>query len=289
MTQEVVVTSPELWPASKEVKDTTYLDSNNSQLAFEIRALSYGEYADFADEYPVPKPPVREMRGIREDNYDDAEFLKAQAHYSLRRMVSAIDSCWKPFTGTTLEEKTSWVETNINRPGELIALYNAIMDLSGLKMGEAVQLDAKPISITADPDVWAKQSKSRSGYKMTRAGASLVWELVGISRLQQNQITAMTPKPEPPLRPIDNAVTGRRVSMAPDANDPAYRKALILANRQEDVLTLEASLFQLPGSTVNDKYQWLRERPAFEVHNLLYFLSTTILSYQSRSDFTSRL
>jgi len=282
----IKVTSPEHWPEAVTVKDQVQMDTLQGPMIFEIRAQSYGEDIQLVEDVPDPKPPTRESRGITIEDRENEDYVAAANAAFFKRVVGTIDQCWKKIPGDDLAAKAHWVSEHAWRPGEINHLYNAILALSGLHAGEAIVPEALAKPIVADPDTWALSSQVRVAYMISRAGQRLTFELTGLSQLKQNQIVMACKPPEPPLKPIHDKITGKRTGVEPDLNDAKYKAAVQAADQYERVMKLELALpFKLPGDTNEQKLEWLKKRPVYEVRGLLMHLNHNILSYRNRSDF----
>lgn len=282
----VVVDQADKWPEAASVKGSTIIDTFGGQMEFEYRAMSYAEYMAQNEEVPDPVPPMREINGMERPDLDNPDHQLAEAECSFKRMVRAIDMCWRSLPGDNLGEKVKWVQENFYREGEIIHLYQQIMRVSGLSAGAPVMPVSTASVVKADPQSWATNSRHRVGYAIRRAGVELVFELSGLSQVKQNQIASATRPPDPPMKPKKNRLTGRPEGTFADVNDEKYRRACADMKKFERVLQLEAALpFSIPGTTNEDRHEWLGKRPAFEVLNLLSHLNANVTSYRERSDF----
>lgn len=276
----VTVNKPEDWPEAKDVKSTVEIETLNGIMEFDIRALSYGEDEELEERLHRPTAP--------EENASVAEkaiYAEQLRDLWMARIVSIIDMCWQPLPGDNISDKIKWSAENFRRNGELEYLSNLILSLSGMNGGQIEPNVAAP-KVKADPANWAKQSQARTNYLISRAGVTLAFPMVGLSQLKQNQIQAATRPPQPPERPKKHRLTGRVEGMEPNLNDPGYKKACTMVAEQRKVLQLEAALpFELPGADLNEKYAWLRKRPAYEIISLLGHLYHNLTGYRTRKDF----
>ncbi len=68
--------------------------------------------------------------------------------------------------------------------------------------------------------------------------------------------------------------------------DPVYLERVQANVDRRKVLVLEASLpWKLPGETMEQKVQWLHDRPAGEIAGLYFHILKEVNNFQDRSGF----
>jgi hypothetical protein len=294
---EVKVAKPEDWPAATEVKKAFTLQTLSGPMTFNLRALSLGELRELEAALPYPEAPL--VRGV--PNGEDPAYQERLSGIEFARKAMWLDRCWKPLPGNTQPEKIDWAQKNISRPGELDALYEQMCRLSGAsavagpdRVFKDTMLNFRPTGMEgerqpvtaateADPATWAKATQTgRLSFKIPH-DVPLVFSLAGLSQLKVNQIKDVCRPPAPPMRVQEHIIKGQRPGPPiPDLTDPTYVQSLKDAELAENCLTLEAALFELPGTTKEAKRQWLDSRPAYEVMSLVWFLNRAVLSYRSQ-------
>lgn len=284
------VTSAELWTAAADVRQEVSIKSVEGSFTFDVRALSYAEDQKIMKDYPNPEVPEVQRGRMVVRNYEDEKYLDACAEQRFKRMVASIDLCWDVIPGDSIDEKSKWAQENIWRGGDMKNLYSQIMAVSGFGAGAKKDEDCLGVKIKKASD-WVKASRAPSVYKFTRGKAETHFNVTGIKGTTVKQIeTSTNPGPAPLEFQTGPLGVDKKAPKIPNPKDPKYVQRCEELSEARRVLWLDEALgFKIPGDTMEDKVKWLGARPTGEVNELVGFLSTDIMSYRDRVDFTSGL
>jgi hypothetical protein len=278
---EVVVKNPDDWPEAVNVRGIVSIDIPDGVANFDVRALSHSECNEINGKYPLPLLGERATPAEKTANAEGVGMAK------LSRWISAVNLCWKPLPGETLEAQATWAMKNLYRNDEIVSLYAAIRILSGRNLLEQNNLGgAKPVTVD-DPSKWAEITQRVYEFRIAHANAPvLVFKVKGLSAARVSEIEKLTEAPEPPIKPV-RGTRGRVEGAQPDPQDPTYRKTLRSLEIYRDLLILESALsFEIPGSTQAEKVAWIGRRPFDEVDQLRAFVCWRVANIQERADFT---
>lgn len=280
----IKVLKPEDWPEAVSVKEQRLVRYVGGNMKFELRALSYAEQYKLQMENPMPDAPKEKRGKFEVTNEDNNEHKLACDAVRFRRWIATIDLCAMKIPGESLDEKVSWAQDNIARPGDVLNLYLEIAALSGNRTGEKSEGESD-ILVTKAED-WLSASKAPTIFAFIRAKQRLEFCLKGVTSAKMKQIDIATNPGEPPVELIRANDGSRRGIPAPNPENPRYKQKALDCAEARSALVLEAGLpFTIPGETLQQKLSWLGKRPAWEVVKLGQFLTNEVLSYQAEVDF----
>ncbi|MFH1605163.1 MAG: hypothetical protein ABIH03_14810 [Pseudomonadota bacterium] len=279
---EVVVKAPEDWPEATDVRGSVSLDMPDGTAKFDVRALSHAEHNEIILKYPVPQMP-----GDKASPAEKTAWGEVAGMAKLSCWIAAVNACWKPLPGETVEAQAAWALNNLYRNDEILSLYAAIRVLSGRNLLEFNNPNSgKSISVD-DPSRWAEITQRVYEFRIPHPNSpTLVFKVKGLSAARVAEIDKLTEVPEPPIKPV-RGPRGRVEGAQPDAKDPKYLQTVRSLDIYRDLLILESALsFEIPGATQAEKIAWIGRRPFDEVDQLRAFVCWRVANIQDRADFT---
>lgn len=291
----LVLNKPELWkPATtyKFLYELRFLNTRNS-ISFPLRAVSYQEWEDIVSKYPTPEW----KQDYPEPAAGDPEFQQAKEDSRKSREVVLLEKVTgQDIPGSNLQEKIAWMERLGS--GETENLFYRILEHnSNLTDGPLVQSyrqllaqeNVNSVSFSSFQD-WLSVSEQGTVFIMQRPHEDFIVEipLRQISEGRRKEIDTICRQPTPPSRPGKNPLTGKPDPLYPQYNydDPRYKETVRLINRKKMVMLFDALLpFEIPGSTIEAKWQWLGDRVLGDVQRLWIHITQNVLSYRNQFDF----
>jgi hypothetical protein len=251
-------------------------------MEFDVRALSHAEAFEINGKYPMPAD-----LGPKATPAEKAAHAEAVGMAKLSRWIAAVNLCWKPLPGETMEAQAAWAMKNLYRNDEIVSLYAAIRVLSGRNLLERNNPNNQNKIVVDDPARWAEITQKVYEFRVPHQNApELVFKVKGMPAARVAEIEKLTEAPEPPIKPV-RGPRGRVEGAQPDPRDPAYLQTLRALDVYRDLLILESALsFEIPGSTQAEKVSWIGRRPFDEVDQLRAFVCWRVANIQDRADFT---
>lgn len=279
---EVIVKAPEDWPEAVDVRGIVNIEMPDGLMEFDVRALSHAEAFEINGKYPMPAD-----LGPKATPAEKAAHAEAVGMAKLSRWIAAVNLCWKPLPGETMEAQAAWAMKNLYRNDEIVSLYAAIRVLSGRNLLERNNPNNQNKIVVDDPARWAEITQKVYEFRVPHQNApELVFKVKGMPAARVAEIEKLTEAPEPPIKPV-RGPRGRVEGAQPDPRDPAYLQTLRALDVYRDLLILESALsFEIPGSTQAEKVSWIGRRPFDEVDQLRAFVCWRVANIQDRADFT---
>lgn len=279
---EVIVKAPEDWPEAVDVRGIVNIEMPDGVAAFDVRALSHAEAFEINSKYPMPAE-----LGPKATPAEKTTHAESVGMAKLSRWIAAVNLCWKPLPGETMEAQAAWAMKNLYRNDEIVSLYAAIRVLSGRNLLEHNNpTQAQNKVLVDDPAKWAEITQKIYEFRVPHQRApELVFKVKGMSAARVAEIEKLTEAPEPPVKPV-RGPRGRVEGAQADPKDPAYLQTLRALDIYRDLLILESALsFEIPGATQAEKVAWIGRRPFDEVDQLRAFVCWRVANIQERADF----
>lgn len=292
----LVVDSPDKWKAASELKHdfSMPLPGSQTSIKFPMQGISYSQWEDTERNTLLPEAEINE-----ETNKPivTAEFTNERERMiSLRRLRLLEISVGCSIPGATDDDKIDWLQERSN--GDIEALHTVINSVVGgmndgpiLTRYQTVSRSSSEGNVIAFKsfDDWTVASESSCYFRVQHYMEDFITEfpLRNIPKKLKMEIDEQTKDPEPPkIMKRDSAGKLDFKSFEFNFRDPHYIKKSIAVQHKRMVMLCEATLmFELPGSSMQDKWNWLSSRLFGDVHRLETFISDSILGVGSRFNF----
>ncbi len=285
----LVIDKPDLWlPANLFTSEFTMpIIGKNKAIKFRLNGISYSQWEKMEFDYRTPDEMPRNTKTEIIAYEEAVEKIKNKRKVYLFEL-----STGKKIEGETIEQKIE----NLQRigVGESDALYAKIIDSFAMD-GTILQSYNSLISsntevIEADSfDIWCSSSESGYSLRMQRRFEDFIIEipLKQLKESTKKEIEEATREDLPPSRHGKNQM-GRIDPSVIEYNydDPKWKASRKVKARKRLVMQLDALLpFQIPGTTYEEKYNWIGDRLLYDVLTMRNFIDTELFEYSSRINF----
>jgi len=293
----LVIDKPEKWEPAKnfQFQHEIRVKGTSRVLSLPLRGISYREWNDIENQHPIPEW----NQATPEPPNGDPEFRERKEKAVGSRQVVLLETVTGfKVPGEKIEEKVHWLDRLGS--GEADSLFYQILEHnSNMADGSSVdnyrhlisteKVNLKTHVISGFDDLLSA-SLSGGVFNMQRPFENYLIEfpLRQFPQSKKKEIEDQCRDPLPPQKPGKNPTTGQVDPMFPVYNweDPRFQEAQRNTNRRRMILTLDAILpFEIPGDSIDAKYEWLGARLLGDVHRLWKNIQQEVVSYRNRFDF----
>lgn len=286
----LVLDSPDKWRAADDFPHVIYempLLGSQKRLGFKVYPVSAEKWMEIETKYRLPMG----------DNVDDTEMQKA----FLRKQIAILEAAARSsIPGENLDEKFAFLQKR--NGGEVDALFayirNHVCDIDTDSEGPLLSRynllssgnEGELIDINGFED-WSVAEDTTYFFRWQRNFEDFIIEvpLRSISRECNERIEEATKEPEPPKTFARDPVTKKfdHTRQVGNYNDPSFlMKMRKLQQKRTAMYLSEALPFDVPGSNIDEKYEWIAKRIIGDVLRLKKFVEGDVVGYASRYFFT---
>lgn len=283
------IDSPDKWKNAEENTSDFTIRSGEGSYSLSLKGVSLADWEKVEDEVKFPS----HLTDKKDSEKSNAE-LEEQNKLSMHRKVLIFEKSFGNIPGETVDEKIEFLKDRV--PGEVDSISDFIgRELCNFKDGARlssyillIEASKTPVNLSSF-DNWSTASETKYIFRFQRVYDEFITEipLKGVSAKDKESIEIETKFPEPPMLP-KRLANGRfdPSQLEPNTEETSYVTACKLNGRKRMVMYMDKCLsFELPGTTVEEKYEWLSGRLVGDVIRLQEFINRRILSYEEQYDF----
>ena len=289
----LVIDSPDKWlPASSYSCDYIMQSPGSSDgLRFKFQGVSFQQLEDIEWVHEEPDlPPASDRSQEQEQQYrvwlmtkranlfevSSGKKIPGEDYYAKARFLLS------KFNDADVEAMHKFIQSSAAALGDGILMqryYDLALERSNQGQNKVVEFK--------DMGDWEEFCKASYSFLMQRPADDYIIEfpLKNLTAEQKISIEFETKEPPAPQMPSRDPATRKFIpgKMEPDFKNPGWRaKCREIAHKRTAILIESCLMFEIPGTNISEKYNWISQRTCGDVYRLKTFIEDEVCNYHSR-------
>lgn len=276
----ITIDSHEKWQKASDISFVKEIVIDGKKIKFNLKCVSLGRFKYINENYPMPERDTNASMEDQKEAVSDAEISLMQA----RRRVLYFEGCsGKLLPGKDLDDKARIL---LGKPVDLIDRVFEIVNnhaCASIDNDQSLEYNAlrsKHAEVIEVNDIESFLSDENLASRMFAFGRpfdDIVIEipLKTIASQRRSEIEESFKIPSPPQRPGKNFDVQNPVAWY---DEPHYvAKVRNIRNRKFLAFLEECLMFKIPGTTEDEKTEWLNERPVGDILKLQLYVQRELV------------